>query len=222
MSKSVKHDADVYELLAGRTVVTSSPYNLMVGDVYFENELIFTGGGGVFYHVRTGNVWAVAKPKEAKEMVDKINAMRKKSPDGKVFFTLISGTQEKLFSNTGALKASEIILRKLVEQGVMPESVFNKLLIKSFKQTFPKKKPIRIDGSFSDVSERILAYMGDVNESTFGNRKYYTDRLFVNMRDALKENEEARLAIQKLLASEVIGKNQGGSIPKGVVSKMLT
>jgi len=222
MSKSVKHDADVYELLAGRTVVTSSPDNLMVGDVYFENELIFTGGGGVFYPVRTGNVWAVAKPKEAKEMVDKINAMRKKSPDGKVFFTLISGTQEKLFSNTGALKASEIILRKLVEQGVMPESVFNKLLIKSFKQTFPKKKPIRIDGSFSDVSERILAYMGDVNESTFGKRKYYTDRLFVNMRDALKENEEARLAIQKLLASEVIGKNQGGSIPKGVVSKMLT
>ena len=91
MSKSVKHDADVYELLAGRTVVTSSPDNLMVGDVYFEDELIFTGGGGVFYPVRTGNVWAVANPKEAMEMVDKINAMRKKSPDGKIFFTLISG-----------------------------------------------------------------------------------------------------------------------------------
>jgi hypothetical protein len=222
MKKSVKHNADLYELLSGRTVVTSSPDNLMVGDVYFDDELIFTGGGGVFYPVRTGNVWAVAKAKEAKEMAEKINAMRKKSPDGKVFFTLISGTQEKLFSNTGALKASEIILRKLVEQGLMPESVFNKILIKSFKQTFPEKKPIRIDGSSSDVSGRILAYMGDVNESTFGKRKYYTDRLFVNMRDALKENEEARLAIQKLLASEAVGKNQGGSIPKGVVSKMLT
>ena len=222
MKKSVKHNADLYELLSGRTVVTSSPDNLMVGDVYFDDELIFTGGGGVFYPVRTGNVWAVAKEKEAKEMAEKINAMRKKSPDGKVFFTLVSGTQEKLFSNTGALKASEIILRKLVEQGVMPESVFNKLLIKSFKQTFPNKKPIRIDGSFSDVSERILTYMGDVNESTFGKRKYYTDRLFVNMRDALKENEEARVSIQELLNTEKIGKSQGGSIPKTIVSRMLT
>ena len=222
MKKSVKHNADLYELLSGRTVVTSSPDNLMVGDVYFDDELIFTGGGGVFYPVRTGNVWAVAKEKEAKEMAEKINAMRKKSPDGKVFFTLVSGTQEKLFSNTGALKASEIILRKLVEQGVMPESVFNKLLIKSFKQTFPNKKPIRIDGSLSNVSERILTYMGDVNESTFGKRKYYTDRLFVNMRDALKENEEARVSIQELLNTEKIGKSQGGSIPKTIVSRMLT
>ena len=222
MRRAVVHNQDAFELLEDRTIMTSSPDNLMVGDVYFDDELIFSGGGGVFYPVKSGNVWAFADTKEAKVVADKINAMRKASPDGKVFFTLISGTQEKLFSNTGALRASEIVLRRLVEQGVMAESVFNKLLIDTFKETFPKDRPVRIDGSRAEVAERILEYMGDVKASTFGKRKYFTDRMFVNMGVALKENQEARDAIQEMLDTDKVGKTQGGSMVKAIVARMLT
>lgn len=222
MRRAVVHNQDAFELLEGRTIMTSSPDNLMVGDVYFDDELIFSGGGGVFYPVKSGNVWAFADTKEAKIVADKINAMRKASPDGKVFFTLISGTQEKLFSNTGALRASEIVLRKLVEQGVMSESVFNKLLIDTFKETFPKNRPVRIDGSRAEVAERILAYMSDVKGTNFGKRKYFTDRMFVNMGAALKENQEARNAIQEMLDTDKVGKTQGGSMVKAIVARMLT
>ena len=222
MERSVIHNQDAYDLLAGKVIMTSSPDNLMVGDVYFDDELIFSGGGGVFYPVKSGNVWAFGDTKEAKTVADKINQMRKASPDGKVYFTLISGTQNKLFSNTGALRASEIVLRRLVEQGVLKESVFNKLLIDTFKETFPKNRPIAIDGSRADVVDRILSYMGDVKGSTFGKRKYFTDRMFVNMKDALAENQEARDSIREMLDTEKIGKSQGGSTTKNVVAKMLT
>lgn len=222
MKRAVVHNQDAYDVLEGRTIMTSSPDNLMVGAVYFDGEKIFEGGGGVFYPVNSGNVWAFADTKEAKVVADKLNAMRKASPDGKVFFTLVSGTQEKLFSNTGALRASEKILRLLMEQGVLPESVFNKLIIDTFKETFPKDRPIRIDGSRAEVAERILKYMGDVKGSNFGKRKYFTDRMFVNLGAAIKENEDARKAIQEILDTDKIGKTQGGSITKTVVSRMLT
>ena len=222
MRRAVVHNQDAFELLEGRTIMTSSPDNLMVGAVYFDGEKIFEGGGGVFYPVNSGNVWAFADTKEAKVVAEKINAMRKASPDGKVFFTLVSGTQEKLFSNTGALRASEQILRLLMEQGVLPESVFNKLIIDTFKKTFPKERPIRIDGSRAEVVSRILEYMGSVKGSNFGKRKYFTDRMFVNMGVALKENQEARDAIQEMLDTDKVGKSQGGSVVKAIVARMLT
>jgi len=223
MEGIVVHNVDMDELLQGRGFITSSPDNMMVGQLYFDGELIFEGGGGMFYPVRTGNVWAVAQEKEAKEIADKLNELRRKSPDGKAYFVLVSGTQEKLFSNTGALRATEIILRKLVEQGVMQESVFNKLLIDSFKQAYPKKQPIPMTGTRAEIVERILSHMSNVTTSTFGKRKYLTDRLFVNLGNALVDNDAARQSIGEMLGHDGnVGKKQGGSVTKRIVSQMLT
>lgn len=223
MDLYVSQDVDAYDLLADRTIMTSSPDNLMTGDVYFDDELIFSGGGGVFYPTNSGNVWAFADAKEAKIVAEKINAMRKKSPDGKVFFVLISGGPEKLFSNVGAVKATEKVLRTIVGEGVLSESKLNRLIKKTFKQAFPKKQPISMQGTDTEVAERILKYLKDVKGSTFGKRKYFLDKLFINLGATLADNEAARNSIQEVLGIEKkVGKSQGGSSIKSVVSRMLT
>ena len=221
-SRVVIHNQDPTELLKDRVIMTSSPDNLMVGSLYFDDELMFEGGGGVYYPVRTGNMWAFADLKEAKTVAEKLNSIRRASPDGKAFFMLVAGRPEKVFSNTGAVRASERILRTLMSQGVLSESAFNRLLIDTFKSTFPKKRPIRIDGSLSDAANRILEYMTDVKGSTFGKRKYFTDKMFVNMGTILEDNQEARDAIQEMLNTGNVGVKQGGSTIKRVLSQLLT
>ena len=222
IDERVVHNQNPIELLRDRTIMTSSPDNVMVGSLYFDDELVFEGGGGMYYPVRTGNMWAFADLKEAKVVAEKINAMRKASPDGKAFFVLMAGRAEKLFSNTGGVATTEIILRLLMGQGLLSETVFNRVIIESFKQTFPKKRPVRIDGSTLDAANRILEFMTDVKASDFGKRKFFTDKMFVNIGKSFEDNQQGREYIQETLGTEKIGVKQTGSTLKRIVSRLMT
>ena len=222
MAESVVHNQDPDELLMDRVIMTSSPDNLMVGSLYFDDELVFEGAGGMYYPVRTGNMWAFADLKEARVVAEKLNALRKASPDGKVFFMLMAGRPEKVFSNTGAVATTELILRKLMAQGLLTDVAFNRIVIESFKQTFPKNRPVRIDGSTLDAANRILSFMTDVKASDFGKRKYFTDKMLVNIGIAFADNQAGRDGIQKMLETDKIGAKQTGSTLKRIIARLLT
>tara|TARA_R110002074_G_scaffold160473_1_gene317983 strand:- start:11449 stop:21243 length:9795 start_codon:yes stop_codon:yes gene_type:complete len=226
----VSHNVSFDDTIRGTRFVSSSPDNMMVGNVYFDDTLIFSGGGGVYYPVRTGNVWAVAKAKEAKEIADKLNEIRESSPDGKARFVLVRGGDEKLFSNTGAIIASDLMLRKLIDSGSLTRADHDSLLIESFKLTYPNKdkkgnptdRPVDLEGGVEEVAERVLTHMTDVTASTFGKRSFFSNKMFVLLGQMLKDNAPARLEIQEIMGTQKVGQSQGGSIPRRVISQMLT
>jgi len=239
---NVEYADDLRAVVGGDVVLNVVPDNMFVGKVTFENkdgkenEVIFEGGGGLFHPIKTGNAWSFKKVPNA--LVNKINKMLEASESGKVYLSLMTGTDEMLLSSTGGVEGvSKIIGKiatKLAEEKIMSEAQYGRVIIESYKEVFKdlKKLPIPIDkkaGSNIDIGKRIIEYMSDTsNKVTFEQRAEFQNRVTTTFNNTIKvatpkeKMPKAREIVGKILGIYISNKQQIGTSIKSTAVRILT
>ena len=239
---NVEYSDDLRDLVGDDVVLSMVPDNMFVGKVTFESEdgkeseVIFEGGGGLFHPIKTGNTWAFKKV--PKGFANKINKMLEDSPSGKVYLSLMTGTDEMLLSSTGGVEGvSKIIGKiatKLAEEKIMSEAQYGRVIIESYKEVFKdsKKLPIPIgksEGSNIDIGKRIIEYMSDTsNKVTFKQRTSFQNRVTTTFNNTIKvaipkeKMPKAREIVGKILGIYISNRQQIGTSIKNTAVKILT
>jgi len=207
-------------ILEGRDVLSHSPDNMMVGSVSVDGRVLVNNGGGLFYSANTGDVWAVAGESAGNNMANELNELLKKSPDGKAYLLLISGSREKHRSSTNGVMSMAALGFELVNQGVITKTELKSVLkqtiaeteqlsvqkqiaanearVKKGKEPNPIKngttKLSSMGGTIEALFERFFVEFASPYKSTFEQRREFVDKFATNIGKAVvvKSKESAQ------------------------------
>jgi hypothetical protein len=207
-------------ILEGRDVLSHSPDNMMVGSVSVDGRVLVNNGGGLFYSANTGDVWAVAGESAGNNMANELNELLKKSPDGKAYLLLISGSREKHRSSTNGVMSMAALGFELVNQGVITKTELKSVLkqtiaeteqlsvqkqiaanearVKKGKEPNPIKngttKLSSMGGTIETLFERFFVEFASPYKSTFEQRREFVDKFATNIGKAVvvKSKESAQ------------------------------
>ncbi|MHC4709148.1 MAG: hypothetical protein ACYTA3_01630 [Planctomycetota bacterium] len=124
----VVNNYDLNELPTNTEVAVTMPDNMFVATLSADGEVMFKGEGGVFYVPNTGNVWASGGETTANGLAKLINSSLENSQDGVGRLMLVRGSQDKMISSTGGVKAAMSIVEKMVNKKLISRSDFRKAL----------------------------------------------------------------------------------------------
>jgi len=207
-------------ILEGRDVLSHSPDNMMVGSVSVDGRVLVNNGGGLFYSANSGDVWAVAGESAGNNMANELNELLKKSPDGKAYLLLISGSRQKHRSSTNGVMSMASIGFELVNQGIITKTELKNVLkqtiaeteqlsvqkqiaanearVKKGKEPNPIKngttKLSSMGGTIEALFERFFVEFASPYKSTFEQRREFVDKFATNIGNAVavKSKESAQ------------------------------
>lgn len=203
------------DMLEGRDVLSHSPDNMMVGSVSVDGRVIATNGGGLFYSANSGDVWAVAGEQAGNNMVKELNSLVRKSPDGKAYLLLSSGSRMKHRSSTNGVMSMANLGRELVNQGVLTRNELKQVLKQTIQDTEDSsvRKQVKANEERVKNNEKVepIRYGTGALSSLAGTMDALFNRFFVEFASSTQSTFEQRkdfietfgTNIGKLLADKV-------------------
>lgn len=199
----INKDVDVRDF-DGKVVLLHQPDGAFSGSIYKNGELLVEGKGGVFYPIKfnkEGYFWA-STDFAAKKMAKDLNKISKDN-GGTIFMALTSAPVDKLLSSTTMSNAvldffiSKSLDRKIkvgkseVQRAILSaaEQVVSRKVGKGVKE-FGLKIKINKGETFEKSLSRIKTKLGATN-STFGDRKTFTENLIANIVKVINTNPKA-------------------------------
>ena len=199
----INKDVDVRDF-DGKVVLLHQPDGAFSGSIYKNGELLVEGKGGVFYPIKfnkEGYFWA-STDFAAKKMAKDLNKISKDN-GGTIFMALTSAPVDKLLSSTTMSNAvldffiSKSLDRKIkvgkseVQRAILSaaEQVVSREVGKGVKE-FGLKIKINKGETFEKSLSRIKTKLGATN-STFGDRKTFTENLIANIVKVINTNPKA-------------------------------
>lgn len=169
------------------------PDSMFVGIVSIDGKILFKGGGGLFYPINTGDVWASSE-KAANQIAKSIN---QQFDDGQntAYLILVNGSKKKLFSTTDGVAWSVSSLESMVDRGLVSKSQIRPALILAARKN---DTSINIDkrSSTSDISNAFRQLFKDPNSSTYSKRGNIVDSLIGELAKAIKDKNQVSKIIE--------------------------
>jgi hypothetical protein len=200
----------------GMTGMATFPDDMFSGEAYIGDEVIFEAGGGIYFVLKYGDVWAFGKPRFKKQdgsideergrkMLDsKVEEMNRllKENNGRLLIPLVKGTDKKLFSSPSGARASMIISEQLLKRGLISKSDFRKAAFNAIKE---KGGDISLSGSSDQMISQFDEYMKDQTSTTFEVRGLVSKMIISNLSKSEKFKENQNKIIDFIGAEQ--GKN---------------
>ena len=196
----------------GKTVVLHQPDGAFSGDIFKDGQKLVEGKGGIYYTLKFHDdnyFWAATKD-SATEMADKLNNSFDAN-GGKIYMALTSAPYNKLLSSTTMsnavldffnsvaldrkLKLRKPIVQKAIIEAANLENIGEKKNKKTGKITITKtglgkQLKLKKTDSFESNLKKIKTALGADN-STFGDRKLFTETLISLMSEEIINNPKA-------------------------------
>lgn len=194
----VRFENDLGFIPENSNVVVHMPDNMFVGDIYYKGKKVIKGEGGIFYVLNTGNVWS-SSPAAVSRIVKMLNKQQKESKDGKARIVFVRGSQDKMISSTGGVKASMKILELMVDEGFISLKDFRSSLVR-----VGKKYNIDFSGTNSAMSikEDIENKFMKPEASTFEKRGDFFSDLITDLKNTSKSVNENIEKIRSFLGAK--------------------
>ena len=177
--KGLVEIVDDVSYLNGVHVATTSPDDMLVGEVKVNGKKVSEGAGGVFFVTKFGDVWAFSNEKIARTTVKYLNDALKKNGGGKTYLALAKGTDAKLLSSPQGVTSSLAVLEAMFDAKLFSKSDFRTAVMLAVKlaggtinipanATAIEMKAI-VDESFKDVTASTFEKRGNVLKAIITN-----------------------------------------------------
>jgi hypothetical protein len=221
----VTQPKDVSQFEGQMTTITS-PDDMLAGSISIDGNVIFEGGGGVFFVTKYGDVWASGKAGTANTIANSINKSLKKN-GGSGYLTLTKGSDTKLISSASGVNSSMAVIGSMFDKGLISASDFRRAISASIKKHGGQ---IRLTGDALTLKEQVNKYFSDPKTTTFQKRgDVMRDFLGVlSQSQSIKNNNDAIVSMlggnsDKKIAKKDGIKSQGlAELVAGVASEQLT
>ena len=176
-----------YPKFDGMTGMATFPDDMFSGEAYIGNKMVFEAGGGIYFVLKYGDVWAFGKPRfkkvdgsideerGIKQLDAKVAEMNRllKENNGRLLIPLVKGTDTKLFSSGSGARAAMVVSQQLLENGLISKSDFRKAVFNAVKE---KGGDIALSGSSNQMISQFDKYMKGSNQVPLLNKEV----LFLN------------------------------------------
>jgi len=180
----------------GKTMMVHSPDATFSGNLIDrDGTILIEGKGGLYYTMKfneQGNFWA-STDNAANKMVDQLNSMMDAN-DGKIFMGLTTAPADKLMSNTAVSRGVMNLFtsQNFINKIALSKPRVYKALIDAANSKNPagdglglNLKPYRARRNFEESVIKDIWSKLDNSESSFQDRKFFTDKFLTNVRGAL-------------------------------------
>jgi hypothetical protein len=198
----------------GKYVATTSPDDMLVGNIFINGDLKAQGNGGLFFVTKFGDVWASSNKIVADQIANRINKSLEIN-GGKGYLVLVKGTDAKLISSPQGASSSLKIVESLVSDGLISPSDFRKAVISALQNNKDTKAKINFSGklSSSDMISAVDSLFDDVSKSSFDNRGTLLKSIIVE----LGKTESTKINSNKII--EFLGGDTSKNIGWSETSK---
>ena len=174
-------------------VATTSPDDMLVGNIFINGDLKAEGNGGVFFVTKFGDVWASSNKRVADQITKRINKSLEIN-GGKGYLVLVKGTDAKLISSPQGASSSLKIVEALASDGLISASDFRKSIISALQNNKDTKAKINFSGKSSpaDMISAVDSLFDDVSKSSFDNRGTLLKSIVVELgkTESIKNNNK--------------------------------
>jgi hypothetical protein len=174
-------------------VATTSPDDMLVGNIFINGDLKAEGNGGVFFVTKFGDVWASSNKRVADQITKRINKSLEIN-GGKGYLVLVKGTDAKLISSPQGASSSLKIVEALASDGLISASDFKKSIISALQNNKDTKAKINFSGKSSpaDMISAVDSLFDDVSKSSFDNRGTLLKSIVVELgkTESIKNNNK--------------------------------
>tara|TARA_R110000737_G_scaffold33050_2_gene51436 strand:- start:8715 stop:19196 length:10482 start_codon:yes stop_codon:yes gene_type:complete len=210
----------------GQMTTITSPDDMLAGSISIGGDIIFEGGGGVFFVTKYGDVWASGKIGTANTIANSINKSLKKN-GGNGYLTLTKGSDTKLISSASGVNSSMAVLGSMIDKGLISASDFRRAVSESIKKHGGQ---IRLTGDALTLKEQVNEYFSDPKTTTFQRRGDVMRDILgsLSQSQSIKNNNDAIVSMlggnpDKKIAKKDGIKSQGlTELVAGVASEQLT
>ena len=210
----------------GQMTTITSPDDMLAGSISIGGDIIFEGGGGVFFVTKYGDVWASGKIGTANNIANSINKSLKKN-GGNGYLTLTKGSDTKLISSASGVNSSMAVLGSMIDKGLISAYDFRKAVSASIKKNGGQ---IRLTGDALALKEQVDEYFSDPKTTTFQRRGDVMRDILgaLSQSQSIKNNNDAIVSMlggnpDKKIAKKDGIKSQGlTELVAGVASEQLT
>ena len=197
------------DFMSGKNVAITSPDDMLVGSISIYGNIIFEGGGGVFFVTKYGDVWASGNQSTANTFANAINKSLENNKGNKGYLVLTKGTDSKLLSSSSGVNSSLSILDSMLDNGLISLSDFRSAVSSAVK-TFGGEISLR--GSAKQLKEDVNNYFSNPKESTFQKRGDVVKKII----ETIAQSKNTKINKDKIIDF------LGGDKNKGIVSKVTS
>jgi hypothetical protein len=205
----------------GKIMLLHQPDSAFSGEIYKNGELLVEGKGGMFYPIKfheDGYFWA-STSKAAEKMAKDLNKIMEQN-GGSIYMALTTAPSEKLMSSTTmsnavldfftskSLDKNFKISKTQVRDAVRKAANATQVKVVKDKDGLPKEKLVGLDLKLkasldiNDITSAIKTALSSDN-SSFEDRKTFTETLISNMADVIKSNPQAVDQFGKLFSEGI-------------------